>query len=84
MKAEPGLHGVIGNTAKRVIEEMGKNVGKHDEAAGEPDLSNSDPAQPASDGRRFVCASTAHINDCWCLQGHADFRAPFAGLGKET
>jgi hypothetical protein len=53
METKPGFHGVIGNTAERMIEEMRKDVGEHHEAAGEPDLPNADAAQPCRDAGCF-------------------------------
>src|SRR6266851_5762420 len=46
MEAKPRLHGVVGEIAECVIEEMRKYVGEHDEAANQPHLANADPAQP--------------------------------------
>ncbi len=44
VETKPGFHGVVGEIAEGMIEEMRKNVGEHHEAAGEPDLANAYPA----------------------------------------
>jgi hypothetical protein len=43
METKPRLHGVVREIAERMIEEMRKYVGEHDEAASEPHLANADP-----------------------------------------
>jgi len=71
MKAESGLHRGVGEIAERVIEEVRENVGKHDEAAEEPHLPNSDSLQPPHDGRGLECG--ARIHDYRGVQGHVEF-----------
>jgi hypothetical protein len=46
---QPRFHHVVGNIAEGMIEEMRKDVGKHDEAGGEPYLPHADAAQPRQD-----------------------------------
>src|SRR3981189_571115 len=76
-KEEPGLHRGVGEIAERMIEEVRENVGKHDEAANQPHLPDSDSLQPPHDARRPVCG--ARINDYRCVQGHAEL-VRFAGV----
>jgi hypothetical protein len=44
VEMKPRFHGVIGEIAERMIEEMRKDVGKHHQAANEPNLANAYPA----------------------------------------
>jgi hypothetical protein len=44
VETKPRFHGVIGEIAERVIEEMLEYVGKHHEAANQPNLEHADPA----------------------------------------
>jgi hypothetical protein len=71
VETKPRFHRVIGNVAKRVIEEMRKDVGKHHEAAREPHLAHAYPAQPSLKARYLTCG--AYIDDCGGLQSHIEF-----------
>src|SRR5689334_7719690 len=71
MESEPGFHGCVGVVAERVIEEMREDVGEHDEAADQPHLPDTDPAQPTHQGRWLLRCLGAYIDNRWCLQGHA-------------
>jgi hypothetical protein len=60
---EPGFHRIVGEIAKRVIEEVGKDVGEHDEAAEQPHLSNAYPAQPPPNARQLRRAVGANVEN---------------------
>src|ERR1700720_1041141 len=74
VEAKPCFHGVVGEIAEGMIEEMRKYVGKHDEAAGKPHLANPNPAQPSRNARCPV--DGAHIKDCRCHYSHVEFILP--------
>src|SRR6266478_6836460 len=44
VETKPRFHGVVREITEGVIEEMRKDVGKHDQAANEPHLTHADPA----------------------------------------
>jgi hypothetical protein len=44
VETKPRFHGIVRKIAEGMIEEMRKDVGKHDEAANEPHLAHADPA----------------------------------------
>jgi hypothetical protein len=68
--AEPRFHYWVGNVAKRVIEEMRKDVREHHKAAGKTNLAHGDAAQPRCDPRPGAETTGAHIKNGRCLYRH--------------
>src|SRR5215813_13466235 len=66
---QPGLHQVVGNIAKGVIEEMRKNVGEHYQAGDEADLTHANAMHPRR--KRGVHAG-ADVTDSGGLGSHAE------------
>src|SRR5262245_7193646 len=69
MVFQPCLHGIVRNVAKRMIEKMRKDVGEHDEAGGDADLTHADAAQPSRKPGMRPCAD---VTDSGGLYRHAE------------
>src|SRR5215471_18747928 len=67
MISQPGLHQVVGNVAKGVIEEMRKNVSEHNQASDEANLAHANAVQPRRKGRMHAGAD---VTDSGGLSSH--------------
>src|SRR4051812_23933783 len=56
-----------------MIEEVRKYVGKHHETANQPHLAHADSTQPRNKAGRAACFGRTDVQDCRCLQRHAEF-----------
>jgi hypothetical protein len=63
MRHQPGFHDRIGNIAKRVIEEMRKDVREHHKTAGDAHLAHADAAQPRPSAGEGPRAFGPHVDN---------------------
>ena len=75
VEPQPRFHRLVGNVAERVIEEMRKDVGEHDEAGSKPHLPHANAAQQyrGLGSRSTRGARTSTIRGSLCRHGEPSF-----------